>query len=129
LNWGKAEKGTEQDDEAEGSKGNLKNVLANEGRIHQDRTNCAAGGSYQAVVPGMPFNTHHRCGMCNYCLHDGNCGIEQKEREENKVPFSQKAFFLMHQQDSSRMAHQVGKCARSPIHLSMPVQGLQTDPE
>jgi hypothetical protein len=42
------------------------------------------------AVAGMPLNTHHRCAVCNYCLH-GDCGIELKETEKNKAPFSHKA--------------------------------------
>jgi hypothetical protein len=79
---GQPAKGTTQNGGAEGSKESL-------GLIRQGRTKCAAGAKCKAVA-GMPLNTHHRCAVCNYCLH-GDCGIEQKETEKNKAPFSHKA--------------------------------------
>jgi hypothetical protein len=79
---GQPAKGTTQNGGAEGSKESL-------GLIQQDRTKCAAGAKCKAVAC-MPLNTHHRCAVCNYCLH-GDCGIEQKETEKNKAPFSHKA--------------------------------------
>jgi hypothetical protein len=70
---GQPAKGTTQNGGAEGSKKSL-------GLIRQDRTKCAAGAKCKAVA-GMPLNTHHRCVVCNYCLHS-DCGIELKETEK-----------------------------------------------
>jgi hypothetical protein len=85
---GQSAKGTTQNGRLEGSK-------EVSGLIHQNRTNKA--------VAGMPLNTHHQCVVYNYCLH-GDCGIELKETEKYKVPFSHRRLFALFASTVSKQA-------------------------
>jgi hypothetical protein len=83
------EKRTAATEGSPAKKGTLPEILTTQGWIRQDKDKCAAGASCKAVMD-MPLTTHHRCAICAFCLH-GDCGVELKETEKNKVPTSHKA--------------------------------------